>query len=120
MAELLTTKARAYVYSGDWVSDCPRLGCANVEHLFKPERIGGPRIRQESFFICSHCGAQSIIDWPPRDFMLAVTEILMRRPIPGNRNWYPADHETAVRFRIEHGQSLDDLRQENEAHGVTP
>jgi hypothetical protein len=120
MAELLTLRARAYVYSGDWVSDCPRPGCANVEHLFEPVTIGGPRIRQKSFFTCSYCGMQSVIDWPTQDFMLAVTEILSRRPIPSNRNWYPADHETAVRFKIEHGQTLDQLREENESHGVTP
>lgn len=117
---LIQTRARAYVYSGDWVADCPRDGCGNVEHLFKPASVGGPRIRRESFFICSYCGMQAPIDWPPEDFMLGVVEILMRRPVPDNRNWYPAGHETAVRFRLEHGQTLDELRAENAEHGVTP
>jgi hypothetical protein len=118
--ELIQLKARAYVYSGDWVADCPRPECGNVEHLFEPLRPNGPRIHQRPFFACSHCGLQGEIEWPPTDFMHAALEILMRRPVPSTRNWYPADHETAVRFRVEHGQTLDQLREENEAHGVTP
>jgi hypothetical protein len=120
MTQQVILRARAYVYTGDWVADCPRPGCSNVEHLFEPVQPRGPRIRQKSLFICSHCGEQAVIDWPSQDFMFAVMEILVKRPVPSNRNWYPADHETAVRFRIEHGQSLDDLRAENEEHGVTP
>jgi hypothetical protein len=118
--ELMTEKARAYVYGGDWVSDCPRPGCSNVEHLMEPVVPHGPRTRPKSLFICSYCGQQSVIEWPSQDFMYGALEILMKRPVPGNRNWYPAGHTSAVRFGIEHGQSLDDLRQENEAHGVTP
>lgn len=113
-------QARAYVYSGDWVSDCPRSGCSNVEHLFEPLAPRGPRVKRKSLFICSHCGEQAVIDWPSDDFMAGVTEILMKRPIPSTRNWYPKDHETATRFKLEHGQSLADLREENEKHGVTP
>lgn len=113
-------KARAYLYSGDWVADCPRDACGNVEHLMEPEIPDGPRTRPKSVYVCSHCGMQAVIDWPPQEFMYGALEILMRRPVPSNRNWYPAGHETAVRFRLEHGQTLMQLREENEAHGVTP
>jgi hypothetical protein len=44
--------------------------------------------------------------------------ILMLRPIPRNRNWYPQDHPVALKFNIPHGQSPADLLAENEEHGV--
>jgi hypothetical protein len=50
--------------------------------------------------------------------MAQALDVLMKRPVPDNRNWYPADHDVATRFRIPHGQTIDDLKAENEAHGV--
>lgn len=116
--------ARAYVYSGEWVADCPRpadpmtgKGCGNVEFLYQSSRLRGPRDQQKPFFVCSSCGWQAAIDWPRRR-----EEILMAlsvRPMPGSRNWYPADHPVAVNFRLPHGQSVAELMEENEAHGVS-
>lgn len=115
--------ARAYVYQGDWVADCPRAkdpvtqrGCGNVEFLYRQSRMGGPRDMQNPFFVCSYCGQQAPIDWPrTRD---EIMEVLSVRPLPDTRNWYPADHPVAVNFRIPHGQSVKDLVHENEEHGV--
>lgn len=112
------TPARAYVYCGDWVADCGREGCSNVEHLFTSARPNGPRILQRPFFSCSYCGYQTEIIWPEASFIADMMAVLMKRPIPNTRNWYPADHDTAVKFRIPHGQSVDDLKAENEEHGV--
>jgi hypothetical protein len=50
--------------------------------------------------------------------MAEITAVLALRPIPQTRNWYPRDHDIALRFRIPHGQSVDDLREENAEHGV--
>ncbi len=113
------TAARAYVYCGDWVADCPRGGCGNVEFLWVALRPNGPRMQPRPFYACSHCGHQGGIEWPDARFMAAVMDILMKRPIPDTRNWYPAGHPVAVNFRIPHGQSIDDLRAENDEHGVT-
>lgn len=109
--------ARAYVYCGDWVADCPRKGCANVEFLYRQSRMNGPRDQRIPFYTCSYCGAKSPIDWPRREN--EIMQVLVRRAIPQNRNWYPKDHEVAIKFRIPHGQSVDDLKHENEEHGVT-
>lgn len=109
-------KARAYVYHGDWVADCPRSGCNNAEHLFRPAAPGGPRTLRIDFFLCSHCGFQAFIDWPGD--MLEISQVLMQRPVPDTRNWYPRDHPVAVRFGVEHGQSVRELVEENEEHGV--
>lgn len=113
--EISRDPARAYVYCGDWVADCP-AGCNNTEHLFRPSRPGAPRTVKTDFFLCSNCGWQAFIDWPGR--MTEITQVLMQRPDPGNRHWYPADHPVAVRFRVPHGQSVRDLLDENEEHGV--
>ncbi len=116
--------ARAYVYCGEWVADCPRPGpepgrpgCANVEFLHTPSRMNGPRDTERPFYLCSYCGMQAKIVWPRRreEIMMALSV----RPVPDNRNWYPADHPVAVRFRLPHGQSVADLMEENEAHQVS-
>jgi|SRR5215213_2128532 len=117
-------RARAYVYGGEWVADCPRpgpepgtQGCGNVEYLYRPVAPNGPRTVPLDFYICSYCGCQAAITWPRRreEIMMA----LMVRPVPHNRNWYPADHPVAVNFRIPHGQSIAELLDENEEHGVS-
>lgn len=116
MATLLTHPALAYVYHGDWVADCPRNGCGNVEFLGVPMVKGGPRVILRSEFHCSYCTQLAEILYPPQlDEIMAV---LSRRPIPHTRNWYPKNHETAVKFRVEHGQSVAELMEENAAHGV--
>jgi hypothetical protein len=116
--------ARAYVYQGEWVADCPRApdpvtrkGCSNVEFLFRQSRMSGPRDLMLPFFGCSYCGQQAVIDWPRhRDELMAVLSV---RPVPDTRNWYPSDHPVAVNWRLPHGQSVKDLMAENEEHGVS-
>lgn len=116
MTEIVIEWARAYVYSGDWVADCPREGCGNVEHLFTPINRGAPRTVRKPFYACSYCGMEAEIKWPRN--MDGIMEVLMKRPVPSNRNWYPKDHSVAVKFRLPHGQSIEDLRDENAEHGV--
>lgn len=108
--------ARAYVYAGDWVADCTRPGCGNVEYLYAPSAPGGVRHLRKPIFMCSNCGMQAVVDWP--DHEMEILSVLSRRPVPQNRNWYPQDHPVAVNFRLEHGQSIRDLLDENEEHGV--
>lgn len=117
-------RARAYVYNGEWVADCPRpglepgqAGCANVEYLYRPVQPNGPRVVPLDFYICSYCGFQAMISWPrQRDSIITVLSV---RPVPSNRNWYPKDHPVALRFRLPHGQSIRDLMDENEEHGIS-
>jgi hypothetical protein len=114
--------ARAYVYGGEWVAGCPRVDsvsgklCGGVEFLYIPSRMNGPRDQRRSFFICSYCGTQAPIDWPGQEH--EILQVLSMRPVPGTRNWYPQDHPDAVNFHIPHGQTVRDLLDENEAHGV--
>jgi len=122
MVELIAPVARAYVYSGDWVADCPR-GCGGVEHLFEranPRDPSSPRVVPKPEFRCSYCklgDAETVrIDWPPN--MNEIMAVLMLRPVPHNRNWYPKDHDVALRYRLPHGQTVDELREENREHGV--
>lgn len=116
-------RARAYVYGGDWVADCPVPGCNNVEHLFgreRPRDPACPRTVRLPALACSApgCHSVSLVEWPSDSFMEQVNAVLALRPDPATRNWYPKDHDVAVRFRVEHGQTVAQLREENEAHGV--
>lgn len=113
---LLTATARAYIYNGMWVADCPQE-CGGVEQLCEADRRGGPRVRRRTVFHCSYCKLMTDrIDWPAD--AVALMAVLELRPVPHNRNWYPAGHPTAVRFGILHGQSVRDLQDENVEHGV--
>lgn len=78
---------------GKWIWDCPEAFCNNAEGL----------IPGQSEVTCSNCGRVASLDWPSGLF--AIEEQLARRPVPQTRNWYP-------------GESVDDLRRENAAHGV--
>lgn len=110
-----TPVARAYVYHGEWVADCPR-GCGNVEFLYQATMMNGPRTAKKPFYHCSNCGMQALIDWPDNE--MEILRALVVRPVPDNRNWYPKDHPVAINFRIAHGQSVKDLESESEEHGV--
>ena len=114
--------ARAFVYGGDWVAACTRTeldgskACGNVEYLYTPSRMNGPRDMRREFFLCSYCGMQAPVDWPGQEH--EILQVLSMRPVPGTRNWYPKDHPDAVNFHVPHGQSVRELLDENEAHGV--
>lgn len=108
--------ARAYVYAGNWVADCPREGCGNVEHLFDQVNSSGLRFARKTSFFCSYCRMIAQIEWAKDE--AEIMHVLSLRPVPHNRNWYPEDHETAIKFRVEHGQSVQDLKDENAEHGV--
>lgn len=110
------TPVRAFVYHGEWVADCTRPYCNSTEFLFEAVTEKGPRVRRKDFFTCSNCRLEAFTDWPPD--MLAITQVLMQRPVPETRNWYPADHPTALRFGVPHGQSVADLIAESLEHGV--
>ena len=113
---LLVTTARAYVYAGNWVADCP-AACGNVELLYEKAVRGGALTRKKTTFHCSYCGFETrAIEWPSNEHKIAA--VLALRPIPHTRNWYPADHAAAIRFRIPHGQSVQDLIDENLENGV--
>lgn len=115
--------ARAWVYAGNWVASCPRpadrmtgKGCGGVEFLYEPTKVHGPRVREKPFFSCSNCGQQAEISWPEnREKILMV---LMLRPVPETRNWYPRDHPDAVHWSLPSGQTIKELLEENEEHGI--
>lgn len=114
----MITEARAYVYSGDWVADCPRE-CGNTEFLFKqinPRNKKSSRTVQKSLFQCSYCGISTSIEWPTH--MNAIYVTLIARPIPHTRNWYPKGHPTALKHRLPDGQTIEDLLQESKENGV--
>lgn len=103
---LITTQARAYVNHGRWVADCPRRGCTNARLLKE----------RDATFHCNVCKLVASIEWPADAD--AIWEALERRPVPRTRNWYPAGHELALRFGLPHGQSVQDLYDENHENGV--
>lgn len=115
-----TTFARAYVYHGEWVADCPRDGCTNVEYVTgkHPRHRGraGTRGVPYEAYVCTYCGYQAPIEWPLDGE--EILRVLERRPVPLNRNWYPAGHRVAVKAGLPHGQTVAELVAENLAHGV--
>jgi hypothetical protein len=119
MVQLIAHTARARVYCGDWIADCPRPDCGGAEHLYSlsnPRNPRSPRVVQKSEFHCTNCQLTAPVEWPPN--LADITAVLMLRPVPQTRIWYPAGHDEAVKCNIPHGQSVDELREENAEHGV--
>lgn len=102
----MSGSVRAYVNHGRWVADCSREFCNNAMQL----------TAGQGAFRCSNCGLDAAVVWPPDAD--EIWRVLERRPVPQTRNWFPLDHDLAVRAGIEHGQSVADLLAENEWHGV--
>jgi hypothetical protein len=73
-------------------------------------------------FACPECYTMSSVDWPTN--AQEIWEELEKRDNPRTRNWYPEDHEVAVRGNIPHGQSVKELAEEREEfeqwHGQLP
>lgn len=113
--------ARAYVYAGEWVADCPQR-CGNVELLTVKRdqdrsRAGTRGTRKDSFY-CSYCKCiATSIHWPENAD--EIMEILDRRPVPHTRNWYPEGHITALEFGIKDGETAEELLAENAEHGIS-
>lgn len=61
--------------------------------------------RLTPYIECLFCGTVTEVIWPSDSMMDAVERLLMMRPDPSTRNWFP--HET-----------LHDLMFENGAHGI--
>ncbi len=101
-------EALAYVYCGGWVAECP-ASCGNVQAVSRDEA---------SVYRCVYCQQLSAISWPAEEAMEEMMAVMNRRPNPSNRNWYPQDHPVAVRFGVPHGQSIQDLLEENLEHGI--
>jgi len=115
---LLTNRARAWVYCGEWVAECP-AGCSNVEFLFdlqNPRNPNSPRTVRKPTFFCSYCKHVGEIEWAADE--AAIMAVLSRRPIPHNRNWFPAGHDLALRTGRPDGQTVADLEAENDEYGV--
>ena len=99
---ITTNVARAYVNFGRWISDCP-LGCGNAMAL-QPG---------QSQFFCQPpggCGNIASVEWPNDPD--GIWEALGQRPMPKTRNWFPKNHELALRAGCPNGQSVQELLDE--------
>lgn len=67
-------------------------------------------------FHCSSCQLIAPIEWPMN--AQAIWSELQKRPRPETRNWYPEDHEHAMRWNLPHGQSVADLEAERVARSA--
>ena len=111
MTELvLLTGAGVRMNWSRWVVDCAwcTSGLIPGVHLFD---AGGRKVRHslewgDRSMVCWDCGGVTEgIEWPPDP--LAIELILSMRPEEKTRNWFP-------------GETLNDLLQENVAHGIVP
>lgn len=96
---IITARARAYVNHGRWIADCP-VDCGGALILDKGQ----------TQFPCPECLTITAIEWPKDP--QGIWDALSKRMSPKTRNWYPEDHNVAVRACIPHGQTVDDLERE--------
>lgn len=116
-----SSSARVFIYCGEFVAECPREGCGGVEFMTdKEQRDRGDALvwgERRTVFHCAECNLfTDKIKWS--EDADELMKVLNRRPIPHTRNWFPEGHMIAVKGRAPHGQTVDDLLQENHEHGV--
>jgi hypothetical protein len=69
-------------------------------------RYGAERLQRfQPYAECRFCGQVTEVVWPSPEMVQGIERLLMMRPDPTTRNWYP-------------GETLHDLMFENGAHGV--
>ncbi len=102
---LLTNKARAYYNFGRWIADCP-VDCGSAIQLNPGQ----------SLFHCPECTFITDVEWPTN--VDEITEALNKRQAKRNRNWFPENHDLALRSGSPHGQSVVELEDETEANKV--
>lgn len=64
-----------------------------------------PLQRFQPHVLCHDCGTITEVIWPTEEMVMGVERLLMMRPAPANRNWFP-------------GETLNDLMWENGEHGI--
>lgn len=100
---LIKPFALAYINWGRWVAECP-AGCGFALVLSPGQ----------STLHCRECNSLTRVSWPfDADALMAALEV---RPDKRNRNWFPVNHDLALRFNLPHGQSVAELHEETEAH----
>lgn len=99
MTTLITNKARAYVNFGRWIADCP-AACGSALQL-QPG---------QGMFQCVECYHIASVEWPDNSDEIWVA--LNKRSANRNRNWFPANHELALRSGVPHGQTVQELEDE--------
>lgn len=99
---LIKPHVLAYYNHGRWVGDCPS-NCGSAT-LLKPG---------ESSFFCHECKYVSKISWPHNTD--EIMEALAMRS-KQHQNWFPTNHDLALRFGLPHGQTVEELREETEAN----
>lgn len=108
MTNLLNANAQAYINFGRWVADCP-MGCGNATAL---------EFNQVTYYCAppGGCGHIGEVTWP-----VDAPEIwgaLEERPMPKTRNWFPRNHDLALKSGCPHGQTPAELREEARENGV--
>lgn len=97
MASSLTRRGVTYARAnwGRWVADCSAPFCHSALQL-APE---------QAWFSCRECETVAEIVWP--QMVGDIERLLMMRPDEVTRNWEP-------------GETLFDLIEQNNAHGILP
>lgn len=99
MTLLTPAQARAYVNYGRWIADCP-AGCGSALALSE----------RQATFHCVECQTVASVDWPKNS--TEIWEALQERPARRYQNWFPSNHDLALKSGCPHGQSVKDLRDE--------
>lgn len=96
----------AFVSEGRWLVHCVNLvdGCMVAREIVKPPKTHPLTLLRHEEWVCESCSVRN----PPTTFpksWKAIEKVLMARPVPQTRNWYPFE-------------SVGDLERENVDHGV--
>lgn len=131
-----TTFAIPWVYCGEWIAECPQRDCTNAEYMTEKRfedrhKVGFGAVSgiKKDAFYCSHCKCLATsVHWPKHDQDCVapagvdhadeIMELLNLRSMPETRNWFYTGQKIAVARSAPDGQTLAELRAENDQHEV--
>ena len=112
--------AAAYYNHGRWVAECPDPTCSDARLVYEINpQTGVPTGSRLDSDRCA-AGHAFLIGMPPAEEEARIVAALERRPLPSTRNWFPAEHPTALAGGLPHGQTVADLEAETDAHLAAP
>jgi hypothetical protein len=89
-------KVEARVNNGQWMANCPLLGCAGAETVDPDWPL----------FVCTGCGCGPFEVIFPKE-RKAIEAALVKRPVLRTREWFP--HESAADLQRENAEHADEI-----------
>lgn len=106
--------SQAYYNHARWVAECPEEDCLDARLVYEEDpRTGRPTGRRLTGDTCDN-GHVFKIEMPNEQVEAQIVTAMSEREKDAHKSWFPAGHPRALIGGHPHGQSIADLKREND------